>query len=108
MKWPCKKCIVRARCGQECPDYEKFSDYIKNVLSPIMMLFSCIFAGSIMFYFAILNDYYKGTWLFVACSRGTWIAIQDEEDSFILTFISPAFLPGYIGMKLLAWKYKRT
>jgi len=107
MKWPCRECIVRARCGQDCPDYKKFVNYIKNVLSPIMMLCSAIFALIIIFYLGVLNNYYMWIWVFISGSWLGWIITQDE-DSFILTLISPVFLPGILAMKFLAWKYKRA
>jgi hypothetical protein len=43
----------------------------------------------------------------MAGSWAIWIIIQDQDD-FILTFFSPAFLPGWIIIKILARKYERA
>ena len=107
MKWPCRECIVRARCSQTCPEYKQFHKYMKHVVIPLLMLFSSIFTGALMLYLSALNNYHMWTWVFISGSWLVWMIMLDE-DSFTLTLISPVFLPGVIAMKLLAWKYKRA
>ena len=107
MKWPCRECIVRPRCSQECPAYKSFRNYMMNVVSPILLLFSTILAAVIMIYLVILNDYYTCSGIFIGGSWAMW-AITQDQDSLFLTVMSPALLPGFIVMRLLARKYKRA
>lgn len=107
MKWPCKECIVRARCSQECPKYKNFRDYMMNVVSPLILLGSTIIAAMIMLYLSVLHDYHIWTWIFMGGSWAAWILIQYEDSPF-MTFFSPAILPGFIVIKILAHKYKRA
>jgi len=78
-----------------------------NVISPLLLLLSSILATALLLYLAVFNNYYIWVWIFVGGSWATWLIIQWEDD-FILTFLSPAFLPGFFVMKLLARKYKRA
>lgn len=78
-----------------------------NVVSPILLLFSTILAAVIMIYLVILNDYYTCSGIFIGGSWAMW-AITQDQDSLFLTVMSPALLPGFIVMRLLARKYKRA
>lgn len=78
-----------------------------NVVSPILLLFSAMIAAGLMLYLSVLNSYHMWTWVFVSSSWLIWIIMQDKG-SFMLVFMSPALLPGYIAIRLLAWKYKRA
>lgn len=104
MRWPCRECIVRARCSQECIDIRKFREFMINVMTPILLLISGIFSGTIISYL-LYKDFYVWTWIFIGGSWALWVITQ-EEDSFGLTLISPMFLLGFTAMKLLAKKYK--
>ncbi len=78
-----------------------------NIVSPLILLGSTIMTAMIMLYLSVLNDYHIWTWIFLAGSVAAWILIQDE-DSFSMTLFSPAILPGFIVIKILAHKYKRA
>ena len=104
MKWPCRECIVRARCSQECPDLRKFREFMINVITPILLAISGLFSGIIISYFTY-KDYHMWLWIFIGGSWAIWVITQ-EENSFLLTVISPLFLLGFTVMKLLAKKYK--
>jgi hypothetical protein len=107
MKWPCKECIVRPMCSQECQEYRDFMDFMVSVISPIIMTLSVMLIAVVAIYLTVLNDYNSAIWFYIGPSWLTWILIQDD-DSFFLTLFCPALLPGYFILKLLARKYKRA
>ncbi len=47
---PCKICIVRACCTQECIAYRVFKDLASTILTFISLLLSTVFVGYFTFY----------------------------------------------------------
>lgn len=78
-----------------------------NFISPLLIALSSLIAVIILMYLTVFNDYHTWSWGFVAGSWIIWVAIQDN-DSFVLTFLSPAFLLGFVAIKILAGKYRRA
>lgn len=51
MKNPCKLCLVRPACTEDCNDYKKFIDYATHRSAVLTMFLSCILFAAILIYF---------------------------------------------------------
>jgi hypothetical protein len=107
MKYPCKNCLVKPACTIQCKDYHNFIELMASVISPILMIISCLIVTGLMLYISLMNENYKLIWCIISASWLLWIIIQDE-DSFFLTLISPLILPAFIAIKILAKIYRRV
>ena len=54
---PCKPCLVRVSCSQDCEDFKKFIDRFSIVAAAFSVIFSSIFTIWVLY----LGDVFSGT-----------------------------------------------
>ena len=114
MKYPCKTCLVKPACSEECSEYNIFMEKLKDVWAPLLIgLYSMLFLGTC---FAVILHYPNEQALHAYIKWLWWssmmiLLILDWrmffEHIFLSVLLSPIMMPAMLVWKIQAKIYKR-
>jgi pheromone shutdown protein TraB len=116
MKYPCKICLVKPACSQECDLYNVFMKKLADLWAPLTIFLSCILL--IISCFAIIIHYQTNTQDFLQTYfKWLWWSsmiinlILDRKVFFehilISVLLAPIMVPPILVWKLQTKLYKR-